>query len=175
MFLPETQKNPTVFENIENSRDIPQRRNDECDLLSHPAELLIKTDRIVQMLRRMRTQHMVESLVSEGKMVNVGQHEFRQLAVPDDIDIHTPSICFPAADIQVPFTPANDPVLQDPIRENVQQRRTHQDHDPDEKHFQHHGSCFQDRLKPIRKTGFKKPADREDIAIIPIQGFATEG
>lgn len=64
--MPEGQKQPSVFQNIKSSRDIPKRRHQAGNLPGDPGELPVKSEGILNMFNRMGTQYPLKLFIPEG-------------------------------------------------------------------------------------------------------------
>lgn len=118
----ESEKHPAVFENIEDSTEIPQRGDDESDIAGCDALHLVKKClRIVDMLNGVGAEGVLELVRGEGQVADViYDDKVRNVGVVYDIDIHAAAVGFSAADVEIPFlSAAPDDPAHDSVAEKI--------------------------------------------------------
>lgn len=112
VFLSKGEEEPAVLENIEDRAEVPERWNDEGDLLGDAAEFLEESGGIFDVLDRVRAESVLELVSGEGEMVDViHDDKVVDIGVFNDIDVDATAVRFAATDIEIPrfATVSNDP------------------------------------------------------------------
>lgn len=116
MHFSPAQKNIFMFEKIKCSRKIPQRRQNQGHLFSHPFEFVIESSRVIQVFDGMRTDNRLEFAVLEGEVVDIlNMNERGNVHMFDDIGIYAAAVGFPTADIKFPLPFFQNTVFEDII------------------------------------------------------------
>lgn len=122
MHLSHAEYQPPVFPDIQRRRKIPSGRYDVNDLLANPAQLPIEAPRVLDVLKRMGTEHSLKLAIGERQAINaVQQYEVSQLGVLRNVGIDAATVSLAAADIQVPTLARDDRPLQAAVAVPVQE------------------------------------------------------
>jgi hypothetical protein len=125
VLLAKSEKKPAMFEDIEDCAEIPEGRDDECDLLGNSLELLVKRGGVFDVLDRVRAEAILELIRRERKLVDAVDHdEVGDLGVLHDIDIDSAPVCLATTDIEIPFLlSVSDDSTHDAVTQEVEGRK----------------------------------------------------
>jgi hypothetical protein len=125
VLLAKSEKKPAMFEDIEDCAEIPEGRDDECDLLGNSLELLVKRGGVFDVLDRVRAEAILELIRRERKLVDAIDHdEVGDLGVLHDIDIDSAPVCLATTDIEIPFLlSVSDDSTHDAVTQEVEGRK----------------------------------------------------
>lgn len=123
VFLSQGEKDPPVFTKIEYCGKIPKRGQDIVHLDTYPMQFPVKPFWVLDMLHGMRAENVVKLAIFKGKLVDIMElsEVVNPRAMPHDVRIDPASICFATADIQVPFSLAENPFFEQDVTDFVQQ------------------------------------------------------
>ncbi len=110
-----------MLQDVQGSGQVPEGRENEGHPVSDAPELLEKGVRILDMLHRVRAEDGLKGAVLERKTVDRADlDETRHVRVTDDVGVETPAVRPAAANVEIPFPPAENARLEDAIAQDVE-------------------------------------------------------
>ena len=113
MFFPERQENPAMFKYVQNPSQIPQRRENDRNLISDPGQFPEKSIGILDMLHGMRAKNSFKRAFFKRQLINRSdQDEMGYVRMGHNVRIDASAVGLAATDIEVPYLFPKDARLE---------------------------------------------------------------